>query len=234
VNPAILSEAFRGLFPDGVVASELRRSGDVLLLMPAEAACVERAAPKRRQEFAGGRLCARRVLAEFGVTNFALEVGADRLPLWPDGVVGSITHTAGLCAAVAAASTRFAGLGVDAEVINDVNPELWPTICGSRELLWLGPLPQREQALAAALIFAAKEAFYKSQYPLTKEFLDFHDLHVEPADWGAPQGEFAVEAERRLAISALTTLPLRGRYRFHEGYVSAGVAVPPLRRAREL
>jgi 4'-phosphopantetheinyl transferase EntD len=225
-NPAVLSDAFRALFPDGVVAAELREPGDAALLLPAEAACLGRAAPKRIQEFAAGRLCARRALAEFGRLDFAVCVGSDRQPLWPAGMVGSITHTAGVCAAVVGDAARFAGLGLDCEHAAKVNPDLWPKICGPRELRMLGALPRAQQAPIAALIFAAKEAFYKCQYPITAEFLGFHDLHVEPADWSAPQGQFDVEPERRIAIAGPADPPFRGRYRFHEEYVSAGVALP--------
>ena len=66
------------------------------------------AVPKRIQEFADGRLCARRALEEFGVTNFPIRMARDRQPVWPDSLIGSITHTAGLCAAVVA--ERASGL----------------------------------------------------------------------------------------------------------------------------
>jgi 4'-phosphopantetheinyl transferase EntD len=35
-------------------------------------------------------------MAEFGVRDFALKVRQDRTPDWPESVVGSISHTAGL------------------------------------------------------------------------------------------------------------------------------------------
>ena len=83
--------------------------------------------PKRIQEFAAGRLCARRALGEFGRRGFPIPVARDRQPFWPAGVVGSITHTAGLCAAVVAERSRLAALGVDTELGGAVKPELWPT-----------------------------------------------------------------------------------------------------------
>ena len=101
-NPATLSPALAGLFPPGVVATELRETGDPHLLLPAEARYLGRAVPKRIGEFAAGRLCARRGLAEFGVVDFAVEMAADRQPIWPAALVGSITHTAGFCASVIA------------------------------------------------------------------------------------------------------------------------------------
>lgn len=225
MNPAALSADFRNLFPGGVVAAELRVPGDVALLLPAEAACLGRAVQTRVAEFAAGRLCARRVLAELGIVDFALLTQSDRQPVWPATVVGSITHTRGLCAAVAAERAAFAGLGVDSEVVGGVKPELWRKICVRGELTWLRALPAGEQAAAAALIFAAKEAFYKCQYPLTGEFLNFRDVRVEAPQWNAREAGFTVHAMRDLAIAKLTALPLQGRYRFHEGYISAAVSL---------
>jgi len=226
VNPAVLSADFRGLFPDGVAAAELRLPGDPSMLLPAEAACLGQAVKKRVQEFAAGRLCARRALAEFGIEGFALRVQSDRQALWPAAMVGSITHTDGLCAAVVAGRDSFLGVGVDSEVAGDVKPELWEMICTPREIAWLGSLPGAEQARAATLIFSAKEAFYKCQYPASVEFLDFHDVLIEANQWGAPLAEFTVRSTRPLAIAQFTTFPVTGRFRVHEKYVSAGIALP--------
>jgi 4'-phosphopantetheinyl transferase EntD len=158
--------------------------------------------------------------------HFALLPQSDRQPSWPASLVGSITHTAGLCAAVAARRTSFAGLGVDSEVVGEVSPELWPKICATREIAWLRTLPAAEQAPAATLIFAAKEAFYKCQYPVTGEFLDFHDVLFDAPEWGAQAGVFTVRAARDLKIAQVTALPFACRFRFHEGYVSAAAALP--------
>jgi 4'-phosphopantetheinyl transferase EntD len=225
-TPAGLSAPLSSLFPAGIVAAELRAPGDPGLLLPAEAEYLERASPKRIQEFAAGRLCARRALAEFGVHDFALRVGDDRRPIWPDFIVGSITHTAGFCAAVVAERKRFAGVGVDSEIVGHVPEDIWPSICVAQETAWLHSLAASEQAAAVTLVFAAKEAFYKCQYPITEEWLDFHDLAIEPLSWGLPRAEFLVHTMRQIDLGLEAALPLLGRYHFHEEFVSAGVAVP--------
>src|SRR5216683_504111 len=129
MNPAILSTHLGALFPPGAVAADLREPGDPELLLPAETVYVERAVPKRVQEFAAGRLCARRALAEFGIVDFPIKVADDRQPIWPDSMVGSITHTAGYGAAVVAERQSAAALGLDSEVVGDVNAEVWRRIC---------------------------------------------------------------------------------------------------------
>ena len=224
-NPVRLSDGFQNLFPAGVVATEMRVPGDVALLLPEEAACLGRAVAKRRQEFAAGRQCARRALQEFGVVDFPLRVGADREPLWPRGFVGSITHTAGICAAVVASRERFRGLGVDAEIVGVVGAELWPSICVAAETDWLASLPQPERAPAVTLIFAAKEAFYKAQFPLARERLHFHDVGIDVPVWSTSRGSFLVRPLRPIRVSEFVALPLRGEYGFFGEFAAAGVAI---------
>jgi 4'-phosphopantetheinyl transferase EntD len=213
----------QNLFPAAVVGAELREPGDT------EAEYLGRAAPKRAQEFAAGRLCARRALAEFGVTDFPIRVASDRQPLWPELLIGSITHTDGYCAAVVAERRRFSAIGIDCEIVGHVTPELWPQICVSAELLWLDSLAPPERAAAVTLLFAAKEAFYKCQYPLVAEWLDFHDVVIESESWGQRgqnAGRILIRATRRLRFEEHALLPIVGRYQFHEEFVSVGVALP--------
>jgi 4'-phosphopantetheinyl transferase EntD len=221
----MLSADFKALFPDGVAAAELRGQGDASLLLPVESAGLGRAVQTRVQEFAAGRSCARIALAQFGIHDFPLAVRGDRQPAWPPSMVGSITHTAGLCAAVVGEAARFVGLGLDCEVVGDVESDLWPKICIPREIAWLRSLPPGEQTRASALIFAAKEAFYKCQYPAVGEFLSFHDIRLGIRAWNSGPAAFEVHANRALLIAGFARFPVLGTYRFHEQYVSAGVAL---------
>jgi 4'-phosphopantetheinyl transferase EntD len=231
VNPARRSMTIASLFPEGVAAAELTGRGITALLKPEEAAAVARAVPKRVEEFAAGRLCARHALAYFGVEDFTLRAAPDRQPLWPEQLVGSITHTAGFCAAVVGRRIEFAGLGVDTEQAEAVGAELRRSICIEGELHWIDSLPIADRSRAATLIFSAKEALYKCQYPGTREHMNFSDLQVALSDWGSSQGSFAIAPTRPLAVfggaPAAGSIPPRlyGAYRFHDEFVSAGVAL---------
>jgi 4'-phosphopantetheinyl transferase EntD len=223
MNTARLSLRVCSLFPPGVVAAELREKGDPSQLLPEEAVFLGRAVAKRVQEFAAGRMCARRALAELGIADFPIRVADDRQPIWPDGTVGSITHTAGFCAAVVADRRRMGALGLDSEVVGDVNAEIWPSICVPIETAWVRSLPFSEQPAAVALIFSAKEAFYKCQYPVVREPLNFDDVSIEAVAWGAAEGAFEIRPVRDIAIARSASLPMQGRYVFHEEFVTAGM-----------
>jgi 4'-phosphopantetheinyl transferase EntD len=226
-NPARLSAAIAGLFPPGVAACELRDPADPDLLLPAEAAGLGNSVPQRAREFTGGRLCARRALAEFGIEGVGLAVGGGRQVAWPQGMVGSITHTTGLCAAAVARRRSFAALGLDSEVVGDVKANIWPKICVEPEIAWLKSLAPHEQPMAAAVIFAAKEAFYKCQYPLGGERIGFHDLQVIATRLREPDssyGELRLRPLRPMAFEACVAAPLRARFLLHQGFASVGVA----------
>lgn len=218
-----LAELFR---PTHVAAIELRGVGDPACLLAEELQCVPHARLKRLQEFAAGRVCARRALAQFGVEDFPLIMTADRLPAWPAGMVGNITHTDGYCSAVVASSQSLRSIGIDTELIDRVSARLWPRICTARELARVGTLAPSSAQRAAALLFAAKEAWYKCQYPLSRRLMSFSEVAIEWEDLEAGSGPFTVQLEHVSATDRLLTLAPHGRFRFAGSYVTAGVACP--------
>src|SRR5258705_5922147 len=118
--------------------------------------------PARRREFAAGRACARRAIAELGVPGGPVLRGLRRAPSFPHGVVGSITHTNGFCAAAVARADAFAGVGLDAERDEALSERAAARICGRGELAGLRALPGRPAERWAAVVFSAKETLYKA------------------------------------------------------------------------
>ena len=224
-NSANLSTSLLELFPQGALTAELRGGGDPGALYPEEARYLQKAVRKRAEEFAAGRLCARLLLSEFGIHDFPIEVGAHRQPVWPETLVGSITHTTDFCAAVAAPKKYLRSVGIDTEITGSVKMELWRGICTPAETAWLHTLPESDQLAAATLIFSAKEAFYKCQFALTQEFLGFHDATVELPAWGALRGAFRILANRKIELEGSAALPLQGQYLFHERFITSAMAI---------
>ena len=208
------------LFAAGAVAFETREPLAASTLLPEEQQFVARASPKRVHEFAAGRACARAALAQLGVTGVALPVGADRAPQWPAGTSGSITHTDGFCAAVAAATVDIRALGLDAEVFDSVKPHLWRRICAPEELAALQSADAAGAIAAATLIFSAKEAFYKCQHFLTGQWLGFSDVTIS-----VDADRFTVHPTRPLAISRHSPGPWPGRYLRDSGRVLTGICI---------
>ena len=227
-NPAVLSAELAALFPGEVFAACLTREAPLELLSAQELSCVSHCASERIQQFAAGRLCARLTLEALGIEGFSLLTARDRQPVWPAGVTGSITHTAGYAAAVVGRREALGSLGIDSEVAAQVHRELWPGITAPSELARLRALPEAAACLQAAVLFAAKEAFYKSQFPLTGERLLFADVVIDcVADSSGNGGTFEVLPQRPLAVGRAVRGALAGRYRLHGPFVTAGLGLAP-------
>lgn len=174
-----LGDALRNLFPDGYGLSVERLAMHAEGLEALESLAVASANLKRRCEFAAGRAAARRALEEIGVHGAIIPAGADRAPMWPAGTVGSISHAKDLAVAVVALTSMCRAIGVDIEVEAAVTCELWPLVLVPRELQWIKSLAPTDQQHWSTIIFSAKEAFYKFQYPLTRCWLEFADVEIE-------------------------------------------------------
>lgn len=211
------------LFPEGVATAALGDLDAADPLPPEEEACIAGAAPRRRREFAAGRTCARRALGRLGLPAVALPPGPERAPRWPAGAVGSITHTRTLAAAVVGPCASFAGLGLDMEAPERVRPRLWRRIASPREIAWLEDAPDDGAArVRAALLFSAKEAFFKAQFGASGAWLGFHDAHVvfEP-----DLARFELVLDRDVAGLAAAGARFAGRAAVPAGHVAAGLAI---------
>ncbi len=223
-NPAKISPRISNLFPRGAVGAELHGPGDPSLLFYEEAQYLTHAGPMRAREFAAGRLCARRALERLGCTRYPLRVGDDRSPQWPSKLVGSITHAHGACAAVVAQRRLFRGIGLDMESVDGVTRDTWPIICTPDENAVLAALPEREQARHATLVFSAKEAFYKCQYHITRQWLEFHDVSLNVIFNDANTGYFFPTLRKKMASLEFDATAWEGRFQFHENLVFTGIA----------
>ncbi|MCA9581164.1 MAG: 4'-phosphopantetheinyl transferase superfamily protein [Myxococcales bacterium] len=168
----------RPLFPPEVVIVEGDPSVDADPLHPKEEEQIARAVLKRRREFAMGRQCARRALQSLGMNDVVLVNGEDRAPRWPEGTVGSITHTAGYCGAAVARVDNIRAVGIDAEPEEPLSERLWRRIATVQEQAIITGMPEGERGHRGRALFSAKECFYKCQYTLTRTYLGFQDAEV--------------------------------------------------------
>jgi len=215
----------QGLFSDRVVTREgPLAGGDTRALAASELACVARAVPERRAEFAAVRALARSALEALGVVDFALVNDASGAPQWPAHVVGSITHTrrAGgdFGAVVAASAGLVRALGLDAEADAALNEELWPAVLCDEERAALAAVARSDRARAATLMFSAKECYYKCQFSLTRQFLDFSAAAVV---LDRARGTFDVVVRQRAGHAFREGDVLPGRFVWRSGLVLTAI-----------
>jgi 4'-phosphopantetheinyl transferase EntD len=189
---------------------------------PEETVTLATAVDKRRREFAAGRACARQAFAALGLPSVAIPSGPDRAPIWPLGVVGSITHSSSWCvAAVALQSDGFISIGVDIEEAIPLEEAFASDICTRFEIDWLERQPVGRRGLLLKAVFSAKECAYKCQYPLTKKFLEYDAMCVElDADAGWFSAHFEIDVHPFKAGSRLD-----GRISFAGSHIATALAL---------
>jgi len=214
------------LLPHGVAAVEAFEDVPGEPGFPGEESLIANAVEVRRREFITARRCAREALARLGYAAAPIRSGPRREPLWPAGLVGSITHTTGYRAAAVAAQSVLASIGIDTEQ-NERLPD------GVEEAITVAGEPEMLAALSRAypathwgrLLFSAKEAVYKAWYPLTDRRLGFEDarLAIDPA--GTFAAKLLVDGARTDGGPPL--VELHGRFVVADGFIATAVTVPP-------
>ncbi len=169
------------------------------------------AVEKRRREFSAGRVAASTALKKLGSDNpvILIPIGAGRNPIWPHGFVGSITHNSGLAIAATARDGSLASIGLDLELTNAVQSELWPSILRASEIDFVSNKPLPDRSRWATILFSAKESFYKMQYPLTHEWVDFQDAEISISEL---EGDFELLCTQAAVVHKLQRSRFPGRY----------------------
>jgi 4'-phosphopantetheinyl transferase EntD len=136
---------------------------------------VARSANRRKAGFFFGRLASSIALSEHGFAHYSVEIGDTREPLFPDGVVGSITHTDNLAAACVLPAVSWNGLGVDIEspIRHELLDHVEATVLSTEEKEVLSSCSAFTRSVLVALAFSAKESFYKAMSKVAGRFFDF-------------------------------------------------------------
>lgn len=176
-------------------------------LFPEEESHVAGAVEIRRIEFSVGRWCARQALAELGIAPQAIRVGTRGEPIWPAGACGSITHSRGLCAAVAARCTDFAGLGIDIVDLEEARSGLASSpylIATDAEVTAarLALAASLEDTHALAILFGAKESAIKAMSSKFDRYVEFTEVGIrfDGAAFSAECQAFGTHAEGWWAV----------------------------------
>ena len=173
---AALTAAARGILPASVAVAASDPTAPAPPLWPTET--LRGAVATRQREFAAGRSAARQAVSLLGHAPTAIPQGPDRTPIWPAGISGSITHSATLCLAAVAHAPAL--IGIDLEPSTPLAPDLWDVILLPAERAAL--LGHPNAPLLAKMIFSAKEAAYKAQFPRSKTLFGFDAIQITLSD----------------------------------------------------
>jgi len=205
-----------------VVASSGERGVE---LFPEEEAALGNAVEKRRLEFVTARACAREALARLGLPAQPIPTGSRGEPIWPAGIVGSITHCAGYRACAVALAGELLTIGVDAEPDDPLPQGVIGDIALPEERRWIERAALEDPAVSwDRLLFSIKESVYKAWFPLARSWLGFEDASVA-IDRGA--GTFSVS----LLVPGPTVgghklAGFAGRWLAADGLLLSAIALP--------
>jgi 4'-phosphopantetheinyl transferase EntD len=177
------------------------------------------ATQKRQREFLAGRWCAKQALQCLGAGSTYVAMAEDRAPIWPDGVVGSITHTGDFAAAAVAWAADIAALGIDSERIIDLAAARdIADICMVDEATLFKAAHGRSFCEFCTFVFSAKESVFKCLFPLTRKFLEFSDVRITSIDWN----------RKYFMWTTVTEYIGTGRLSFADGVVHTSVELSSL------
>ncbi len=213
------------LLPPSVVAVEVYGDDPEAEVLPAEAALVANAVERRRHEFATARTCARRALLDLGLAAGPILRGEYGEPIWPPGVVGSITHCDGYRAAAVARATDLLTIGIDAEPDAPLPAGVLDMVTDSAERDSLTALAGAEPGVCwDRLLFCAKEALYKAWYPVARRWLEFSEARIS---FDAAGGTFTARvAGQHLTGPERPFEAVEGRFLARAGIVATALAIP--------
>ncbi|CNK94446.1 Phosphopantetheinyl transferase [Yersinia aldovae ATCC 35236] len=194
---------------------------------------LQKTVTKRRAEYLAGRFVARQVLNLLAVRDYPLTNGVDRAPVWPAGLIGSISHNSqrAICAAqiitpameCSVEPRSMHGLGLDIEALIAVEraKDLWPGILSEDEYRRLqeGPLPFNQ---LLTLAFSAKESLFKAIYPQLGRYFDF--LEARFLSYSLTSGYFELQLLRELSDDFPAGRCFTGCFSMSEGDIQTFIA----------
>jgi 4'-phosphopantetheinyl transferase EntD len=212
------------IVPAGVECEERFGEAPSGVLFPAEEKIIAQAVEQRRREYATVRSCARACLERLGYAPVAILPGDGGAPIWPSGVLGSMTHCAGYAAAAVGPLPQISAIGIDAEPdapLPDGVLDLIATPAERDRLAVTQPRPGGPNW--DRLLFSAKEAVYKAWFPLVGEWLDYQEAEVSVAP---RDGTFAALLSRDgLVADGRQVRRLHGRWIRKHGILATAVVL---------
>jgi 4'-phosphopantetheinyl transferase EntD len=207
-------------------------------------ASIGRSVRKRQGEFFMGRLAAsdavaalvrgdrenlspmNRLLQERGIG-----IGESREPVWPAGMIGSISHAGRYAGAVVASAGDIAGIGIDIEcrIGTETRESVEGAVLNATEQALLralgGDLPYE---MLLTVVFSAKESFFKGCFATVGNYFDFAAVELTALD------VVAGTLELKLTQTLAPSLPQGQRFTLRNRFVDADTVFTSFVLARRL
>ncbi|MDG2380374.1 MAG: 4'-phosphopantetheinyl transferase superfamily protein [Pirellulaceae bacterium] len=140
-----------------------------------------RAIEIRRTHFTRGRAAAHHALQDLtGGPTDPILTGPRREPIWPEGIVGAISHSGEIACAAVANQQDHAGIGLDVELLTKkFDTSIAHLVCTTAEAKWVASgLEKNDERIRLLQLFCAKECVYKAFFPIARIELTFQDAEL--------------------------------------------------------
>lgn len=148
--------------------------GHEFALLPDEAASIGPCAVTVKRQSGAVRLLARDDLRNRFGQSCAIPRDKKRRPVWPAGIVGSLSHDATTAACAISRQSAYLAIGIDVEPDSPMPEGTALMVPTPTEAARYAP-----DILQSRLLFCIKEAAYKAFSTLDPRFLDFQDVEVD-------------------------------------------------------
>lgn len=143
------------------------------------------AVKKRQAEYVAGRYLAKRCLSALGSTESDVGISQHRAPLWPKGMIGSISHSSNKAICVLSqCDLPEQGIGIDIEqcLTDSTATSIKNTIINEAEQALITK-HDIDFSTGLTVVFSAKESLFKALFPQVRAYFDFLDAEVISMDW---------------------------------------------------
>ncbi len=170
----------RGLLPQDISVCATDPRARHHRVLPQERAALDRTRAGRQRAFAAGRVAARHAMAALGHRVSAVPMGADRTPIWPAGLTGSLAYSQSCCLAAVARTENIRALGVDVRDMDAGDFTSVSDVCTSREQAWIAAQPSHSHKQLGLLIQSAKTCTRRCQYQLSNVTCGYSAVEIQP------------------------------------------------------
>ncbi len=178
---------------------------------------------KRQAEYFAGRYTAKLALSALGIENTAVSTGANRAPIWPIAIIGSISHTHNKAYSAVGTKTDFDYIGIDFEefISPSTSKDIASTIINPNEQARLASYNLNFEKLLT-LVFSAKESLFKALYPQVNAYFDFSA--AEMVSIAEQDNQFIIQLTQSLSSGMPKGKCFKGYFKLMNNHVLTVIA----------
>ncbi|MFT6835424.1 MAG: enterobactin synthetase component D [Francisellaceae bacterium] len=186
---------------------------------------IQKSVIKRQAEYLAGRYATSMVFQPLHMPISNVLIGSNRSPIWPQGMVASISHssTIALCAAALDNNYQYLGIDIERRLSLELVTEIKKSIINNNEedlLLSFNNFMSFTDAFT--LVFSAKESLFKALHPQVNSYFDFSAAELLKLCNKTKQFELVLLQDLSLKLKAGTKFT--GNFYFDETHVTTLIA----------